>query len=83
MKTITGKGEKRTMKKIALLFLILLYACLLENSICLADSAEVMPKGITRIDVEGKFYRDIDERYDSNEVQDQGHGQGRASYCLA
>ena len=37
--------------------------CLAISGICYADSAEVLPKGVANISLDGKFYFKIDERY--------------------
>jgi len=60
------KGE--TMKRpsctiLGTLFLICLH-CLTIASICYADSAEVLPKGVANISLDGKFYFKINERFD-------------------
>jgi hypothetical protein len=43
-------------------FLVSLF-CLAIASICYADSAEVLPKGVATISLDGKFYFKINERY--------------------
>ncbi len=47
---------------IVVLFSIILF--LLQITTTYADNAEVIPKGISRASVNGKFYSSVDERYD-------------------
>ena len=54
------------MKRIISICLILICTWFLKSSICYADSALVLPKGVTRIDVEFDFYIPIKERFNSD-----------------
>ena len=51
-------------KKIGVACLFFLLTYLMGLSISFADSAEVLPKGVSRASVLGKFYFTVDERYD-------------------
>ncbi|MBW1887730.1 MAG: hypothetical protein JRI52_05185, partial [Deltaproteobacteria bacterium] len=51
-------------KKIGVVCLFFLLTYLLGLNISYADNAEVLPKGISRAGVLGKFYFPVDERYD-------------------
>ena len=51
-------------KKIGVACLFFLLTYLMGLSISFADSAEVLPKGVSRGSVLGKFYFTVDERYD-------------------
>ncbi len=54
------------MKKNILIYLLIVCASLMLTTVCYADSAEVLPKGVTRIDVDAEFYFTIKQRYDSD-----------------
>jgi len=50
-------------KKIGVVCLFFLLTYLLGLNISYADNAEVLPKGVSRAGVNGKFYSSVDERY--------------------
>ena len=53
-------------KRVLVLSLFVFFFSQIAYSICHADNADVIPKGIIKASVNGKFYRPIDERFDDN-----------------
>ena len=53
----------RARKGISAVTLLVFIAPLIMCSLCLADSAEVLPKGVSSIYIEGRFYPTVKERF--------------------
>ncbi len=45
---------------------LVLAAFLLAGSVCLADDAQVLPKGVFKTSLDGRFYWPVDKKYDSH-----------------
>ncbi len=54
------------MRRLVIVFLLPVVLFLLPLSISHADDAEVLPKGVTGLRLNAKFYFPVDERYDDN-----------------
>lgn len=54
------------MRKFLGICLIIACSCFATTAICYADSAEILPKGVTRIDVQTDLFFTIEERFDSD-----------------
>jgi len=52
------------MKRVGVLALFALFFCHMFPGVSYADNAEVLPKGVSRVSLNGQFYFPVDERYD-------------------